>query len=130
MLKRTSRLNVLFRTLLFTARIEHGSHFRWCGCLSSIPSTACSTVHWECWGFRPARWINEPATALPSLAAITIWRMLGYSTVVYLGGIQNISEDVLEAATIDRGQRHSGSVAYYSAPGFSYDIHAADSQLH
>lgn len=47
------------------------------------------------------RWLNETASALPSIALITIWRMLGYSTVVYLGGIQNISEDVLEASTID-----------------------------
>ena len=52
-------------------------------------------------GIAPVRWLNEPASALPSLALIAIWRMLGYSTVVYLGGIQNISDEINEAARID-----------------------------
>ena len=101
MLKRTSRLNVLFRTLLFTPRVSSmvAVSVVWMFILN--PQYGLLNSALGLLGIPPVRWINEPSTALPSIAAITIWRMLGYSTVVYLGGIQNISEDVLEAATID-----------------------------
>ena len=101
LLKRSSKLNVVFRTMLFTPRVSSmvAISVVWLyiynpqyGLLNSVLGLV---------GIPPVRWINDPATALPSIAAIAIWRMLGYSTVVYLGGIQNISEDVLEAATID-----------------------------
>ena len=52
-------------------------------------------------GLRPLRWINDTSTAHMSIVIVTIWRTLGYCVVVYLGAIQNISEEIIEAAHID-----------------------------
>ena len=101
MLKRASRLNVLFRTMLFTPRVSSMVAISVVWMFILNPQYGLLNSALGLLGIAPVRWINETSTALPSLAGITIWRMLGYSTVVYLGGIQNISEDVLEAATID-----------------------------
>ena len=56
-------------------------------------------------GIAPVRWLNEPGTAFWCIAFVTMWRLLGYDTIVFIGGIQNISGDVLEAATIDGASR-------------------------
>lgn len=101
MLRRPSKLNVVFRTMLFTPRVSSMVAISVVWLFILNPQYGLFNSFLGLFGIAPVRWLNETSTALPSLAAITIWRMLGYSTVVYLGGIQNISEDVLEASTID-----------------------------
>ncbi len=101
MLKRSTVHNVVFRTLLFTPRVSSMVAISVVWLFIYNPQYGLLNSALALFGIPPVRWINETSTALPSLALITIWRMLGYSTVVYLGGIQNISEDVLEAAKID-----------------------------
>lgn len=101
MLRRPSKLNVVFRTMLFTPRVSSMVAISVVWLFILNPQYGLLNSFLGLFGIAPVRWLNETSTALPSLAAITIWRMLGYSTVVYLGGIQNISEDVLEASTID-----------------------------
>lgn len=101
MLKRASKLNVVFRTLLFTPRVSSMVAISVVWLFIYNPQYGLLNSVLSMFGVAPVRWLNETSSALPSLALITIWRMLGYSTVVYLGGIQNISEDVLEASTID-----------------------------
>lgn len=101
MLKRSSKLNVVFRTMLFTPRVSSMVAISVVWLFIYNPQYGLLNSLLGLMGIPPVRWLNETSSALPSIALITIWRMLGYSTVVYLGGIQNISEDVLEASTID-----------------------------
>lgn len=101
MLKRSSKLNVVFRTMLFTPRVSSMVAISVVWLFIYNPQYGLLNSLLGVLGIPPVRWLNETSSALPSIALITIWRMLGYSTVVYLGGIQNISEDVLEASTID-----------------------------
>ncbi|MCI5956685.1 MAG: sugar ABC transporter permease, partial [Clostridiales bacterium] len=101
MLKRSSKLNVVFRTMLFTPRVSSMVAISVVWLFIFNPQYGLLNSVLGLFGVPPVRWLNETSSALPSIALITIWRMLGYSTVVYLGGIQNISEDVLEASTID-----------------------------
>lgn len=101
LLKRSTKINVLFRTLLFTPRVSSMVAISVVWLFIYNPQYGLLNSVFGLFGIAPIRWLNDPALALPSLSIITIWRMLGYSTVVFLGGIQNISEDVLEASTID-----------------------------
>ena len=101
LLKRSTKINVLFRTLLFTPRVSSMVAISVVWLFIYNPQYGLLNSVLGLFGIAPIRWLNDPALALPSLSIITIWRMLGYSTVVFLGGIQNISEDVLEASTID-----------------------------
>ena len=101
LLKKSTKINVLFRTLLFTPRVSSMVAISVVWLFIYNPQYGLLNRVFGLFGIAPIRWLNDPALALPSLSIITIWRMLGYSTVVFLGGIQNISEDVLEASTID-----------------------------
>lgn len=101
LLKKASKLNVVFRTLLFTPRVSSMVAISMVWIFIYNPQYGLLNSILGFFGIAPIRWLNTPETALPSLCIIAIWRMLGYSAVVYLGGIQNISEEVLEASTID-----------------------------
>lgn len=46
-------------------------------------------------------WMAGPSLALFSLIIVTIWKGLGYNTIIYLAGLQNIAKDYYEAADID-----------------------------
>ena len=49
----------------------------------------------------PIKWLSEPAAVLPIAMMLTIWAGVGYYSVIFLAGLQNISEDLYDAARID-----------------------------
>ncbi|MEV6301313.1 sugar ABC transporter permease [Actinoplanes sp. NPDC051861] len=46
-------------------------------------------------------WLGHPGSALLSLAFIDAWKWSGLITLVYIAGLNNIPESILEAATVD-----------------------------
>jgi raffinose/stachyose/melibiose transport system permease protein len=53
-----------------------------------------------------SRWFSQDLTysstyGFTGLVILVNWQMIGYMMVIYIAGIQNIPEDVLEAADID-----------------------------
>ncbi len=52
-------------------------------------------------GLPGAKWLGDPAVAPYTLAAVTIWKIAGYSMVLFIAGLQSIPPEVLEAAAID-----------------------------
>jgi multiple sugar transport system permease protein len=56
-------------------------------------------------GFQGKNWLLDPATALPAVMAMTIWKDTGYAVVIFLAGILNLPQEVLEAAEIDGAGR-------------------------
>lgn len=46
-------------------------------------------------------WYNDPKYALIMIIAGTLWSKIGYNMVIYLAGIQGISNEYYEAATMD-----------------------------
>jgi putative chitobiose transport system permease protein len=53
----------------------------------------------------PTGLLNNPATALPAVMFVTIWKGLGYYMVLYLAGLQSIDRTLEEAAVIDGANR-------------------------
>jgi putative chitobiose transport system permease protein len=49
----------------------------------------------------PIQWLAEPGLILPIAILLTIWAGVGYYAVIFLAGLQNISEDLYDAARID-----------------------------
>lgn len=45
--------------------------------------------------------LSSSKTAMPSIAVLYIWREAGYLMIFYLSGLQNISEELYEAARLD-----------------------------
>ena len=49
--------------------------------------------------------LNSPEQALPSIAAVAVWRGLGFAIIIFLAGLQQIPEMYYEAAKIDGANR-------------------------
>ncbi|GEK58443.1 sugar ABC transporter permease [Marinococcus halophilus] len=52
-------------------------------------------------GLEPVGWLNNPFWAKVSLVLVMLWRWTGYNMIILLAGLQNISNDLYEAARID-----------------------------
>jgi trehalose/maltose transport system permease protein len=46
-------------------------------------------------------WVADPATAIPAIAAIDIWKTTPFVALLLLAGLQVISNDIYEAASVD-----------------------------
>jgi sn-glycerol 3-phosphate transport system permease protein len=49
----------------------------------------------------PENWTGNPNLAILSVIIVAIWKNSGYYMVFYLAGLQNLPEDVYEAASLD-----------------------------
>jgi multiple sugar transport system permease protein len=52
-------------------------------------------------GIRPVPWLNDGGWALITVVITYVWQQIGFTFIVFLGGIGGISKDVLEAADLD-----------------------------
>jgi putative chitobiose transport system permease protein len=69
----------------------------------------------------PMQWLAEPAYTLPIAMALTVWLGLGYYMMIFLAGLQNIPDELYDAALIDgcnAWQKHW----YVSIPGLRPQI--------
>jgi len=46
-------------------------------------------------------WLGQTSTALPTLVFINLWRWVGFPAIIFLAGLNAISNDYIEAAQID-----------------------------
>lgn len=52
-------------------------------------------------GFDPPLLLQDPHLALPTTAIIAVWKGVGLNMVVYLGALQDVPSELVEAAQID-----------------------------
>jgi ABC-type sugar transport system permease subunit len=52
-------------------------------------------------GGPPIDWLGDPSFALYTLAGVTIWKLAGYSMVLFIAGLQEIPKVLHEAAALD-----------------------------
>ncbi|MBS5914931.1 MAG: sugar ABC transporter permease, partial [Paenibacillus macerans] len=56
-------------------------------------------------GIQGPNWMNDPATALWSLAIVGIWKGFGYNMVLYISGLKSVDRTLYEAASMDGAGR-------------------------
>ncbi len=69
----------------------------------------------------PMQWLAEPSLTLPFCMALTIWLGVGYYMMIFLAGLQNIPEELYDAAMLDgcnSWQKHR----YVTIPGLRPQI--------
>ena len=62
------------------------------------------------------RFLTDPDIALWSLAAIGIWKMVGYNTLLFIAGMATIPRDLYEAAAIDGAETGWGRFTLVTWP--------------
>ncbi len=57
----------------------------------------------QSWGVidEPIQWLTTPSLVLPIAMLLTIWAGIGYYAVIFLAGLQNVNEELYDAARID-----------------------------
>jgi len=56
-------------------------------------------------GFTPVDWLGDRKIALYSIFVASVWQTVGFSMVLFLAGLQNVSQTLVEAARIDGAGR-------------------------
>ena len=52
-------------------------------------------------GVEPIDWMGDPTWAMPAIVILAVWKNFGYNMIILLAALQNIPEDLYEAARID-----------------------------
>ncbi len=92
----------IYRALYFvpavSGSIAIGLSWRWLfersGLINSVLQSLGLIEH-------PIQWLATPAFTLPIAMLLTIWAGFGYYAVIFLAGLQNIPEELYDAARID-----------------------------
>ncbi|MDO4331438.1 MAG: sugar ABC transporter permease [Eubacteriales bacterium] len=53
------------------------------------------------WSLFEVSWLSEPGKAFAAMVLVTVWQLSGYMILIYVAGFMGLSEDVMEAASID-----------------------------
>jgi sn-glycerol 3-phosphate transport system permease protein len=53
-------------------------------------------------GLSPYTWLTDTKSALASLVMVSVWKVVGYNTLVFIAGLQSIPRDIYEAAALDQ----------------------------
>jgi putative chitobiose transport system permease protein len=70
---------------------------------------------------QPIQWLADPNLVLPIAMLLTIWAGIGYYAVIFLAGLQNIPEELYDAAVID-GCNNFQKHRHVSLPGLRPQI--------
>jgi len=49
----------------------------------------------------PVDWLGDPVWAMPAIILMSVWKNFGYNMIIFLAGLQNISEELYEAAELE-----------------------------
>src|SRR4030066_29830 len=52
-------------------------------------------------GINPIDWLGDPFWAMPSIILMSIWKNFGYNMIIFIAGLQNIPEQLYEAAILE-----------------------------
>jgi len=66
-------------------------------------------------GLKEVNWLSDPGIALLSVVIMTVWWTVGFNFVLYLAGLQQIPQDLNEAAALD-GANYWASLRWVTIP--------------
>lgn len=52
-------------------------------------------------GINPIDWLGDPFWAMPSIIILAVWKIFGYNMIIFIAGLQNIPDELYEAADIE-----------------------------
>ena len=52
-------------------------------------------------GIGPIDWLGDENWAMPAIILMAVWKNFGYNMIIFIAGLQNIPQELYEAASID-----------------------------
>lgn len=101
LLNNSTKLAALFRACIFTSYIVSwvAVSLLWIWLLD--PQYGLVSYLFRLLGLPAVNWLGDHRIALWSLVVVTVWKVVGYAMVVFLAGLQSISQEYYEAAALD-----------------------------
>ncbi|HOO75594.1 MAG TPA: sugar ABC transporter permease, partial [Tepiditoga sp.] len=105
----------LLVALLLNTKIRGKTFFRTVYFIPFVTSVVAISLVWQ-WifndngllnyilgffGLSKTLWLKDEVYTIPTIAMISVWKMLGYYSVIFLSGLQNIDKSYYEAANVD-----------------------------
>ena len=89
-----------FRTIFFLPNLIGGIvlGYIWQFVFSRVFVSIGETTGWSLFEIS---WLSTPNKAFAALVLVSVWQLAGYMILIYVAGFMGLSEDVLEAASID-----------------------------
>jgi sn-glycerol 3-phosphate transport system permease protein len=53
-------------------------------------------------GLPPLKWLADTKSAIYALILVSVWKVVGYNTLIFIAGLQSIPKDIYEAAELDQ----------------------------
>ena len=99
-LTRKMRGTNIFRTIFFMPNLIGGIvlGYIWQFVFSRVFVSIGETTGWSLFEIS---WLSTPNKAFAALVLVSVWQLAGYMILIYVAGFMGLSEDVLEAASID-----------------------------
>lgn len=101
MLHNIKRFKGFFRMLYFMPFVTSGVAIAWVFKFMYLPNFGLFTKLFDALGWQRIFFLGDPRTALGSIIAVTIWASLGYYTIIFLAGLEDIPLEFYEAAMVD-----------------------------
>jgi multiple sugar transport system permease protein len=90
----------LFRTLLFmpvvSSTVAIAMVWRWIYAPFGVINALLTRL-----GLPALAWLTTPTWAMPAVIVMSAWQSMGYSTVIFLAGLQDIPRHLYDAAAVD-----------------------------
>ncbi|MGP9680828.1 carbohydrate ABC transporter permease [Brachybacterium sp. AOP3-A1-3] len=87
--------------IVFTPHVVSGAALAVVWLFIFDPNYGLARVVFNLFGADSPSWTTDADWALPALLIVSIWKGVGFVSIVYLAGIQGLPTDVLEAAELD-----------------------------
>lgn len=104
-LNRATRGAAIFRGIFFSSSVLSVTIVTLIWRFILTPDAGLLSVIAKALGREPLPWLSDPNLTIPALAITTIWWSLGLPLMLFLAGLQQIPQDMYEAAALDRASR-------------------------
>ena len=104
-LNRPGRMPALFRGLFFSSSVLSVTIVTLIWRFVLTPDAGLVAEGLEALGREPIPFLSHPDLTIPALALTTIWWSIGLPMMLFLAGLQQIPEDMYEAAALDGASR-------------------------
>lgn len=104
-LNRATRDAAVFRGIFFSSSVLSVTIVTLIFRFVLAPDAGLLGEIWQSAGWEPLPFLSHPDLTLPALAITTIWWSLGLPMLLFLAGLQQVPEEMYEAAALDRAGR-------------------------
>lgn len=104
-LNRATRSAAIFRGLFFSSSVLSVTIVTLIWRFVLTPDAGLIAKILTAIGMQPIPFLSDPNLTVPAIAITTIWWGLGLPMMLFLAGLQQIPQDIYEAAALDRSSR-------------------------